>query len=157
MLRLGPRSGHRTLSIRLFGAEATLYHAGVIDGQPRKRKENQAELRQQEWVSVPARLAEALQSYVEQMRVTLRPSSVPHVEGTLREFALWLRDRAPTCKQSAIFAAHISSVSKRHLAERPTGAGRGARSGRSRARFQRCGSALSGSASGAVRTRRCGR
>ena len=119
MLRLGPRSGHRTLSIRLFGAEATLYHAGVIDGQPRKRKENQAELRQQEWASVPARLAETLQSYVEQMRVTLRPSSVPHVEGTLREFALWLRDRAPDVQAVRdLRRSHIERY-KRHLAERP--------------------------------------
>ena len=119
MLRLGPRSGHRTLSIRLFGAEATLYHAGVIDGQPRKRKENQAELRARQWASVPARLAETLQSYVEQMRVTLRPSSVPHVEGTLREFALWLRDRAPDVQAVRdLRRSHIERY-KRHLAERP--------------------------------------
>ena len=119
MLRLGPRSGHRTLSIRLFGAEATLYHAGVIDGQPRKRKENQAELRARQWASVPARLAETLQGYVEQMRVTLRPSSVPHVEGTLREFALWLRDRAPDVQAVRdLRRSHIERY-KRHLAERP--------------------------------------
>jgi len=119
MLRLGPRSGHRTLSIRLFGAEATLYHAGVIDGQPRKRKENQAELRALQWASVPARLAETLQGYVEQMRVTLRPSSVPHVEGTLREFALWLRDRAPEVQAVRdLRRSHIERY-KRHLAERP--------------------------------------
>jgi integrase/recombinase XerD len=119
MLRLGPRSGHRTLSIRLFGAEATLYHAGVIDGQPRKRKENQAELRALQWASVPARVAETLQGYVEQMRVTLRPSSVPHVEGTLREFALWLRDRAPEVQAVRdLRRSHIERY-KRHLAERP--------------------------------------
>ena len=119
MLRLGPRSGHRTLSIRLFGAEATLYHAGVIDGQPRKRKENQAELRARQWASVPARLAETLQGYVEQMRVTLRPSSVPHVEGTLREFALWLRDRAPDVQAVRdLRRSHIERY-KRHLVERP--------------------------------------
>ena len=119
MLRLGPRSGHRTLSIRLFGAEATLYHAGVIDGQPRKRMENQAELRARQWASVPARLAETLQDYVEQMRVTLRPSSVPHVEGTLREFALWLRDRAPDVQAVRdLRRSHIERY-KRHLVERP--------------------------------------
>ena len=37
---------------------------------------------------MPARLAETLQGYVEQMRVTLRPNSMPHIERTLREFAL---------------------------------------------------------------------
>ncbi len=157
MLRLGPRSGHRTLSIRLFGAEATLYHAGVIDGQPRKRKENQAELRARQWASVPARLAETLQGYVEQMRVTLRPSSVPHVEARCASSRCGSEPGRPTCKQSAIFAAHISSVTSGTSPSAPTGAGRGARSGRSRARLARCGSAWSGSASGAARTRRCGR
>ena len=91
----GPPSAHRCLSTRLYGAEATLYHAGVIDGAPRKRAPNQSTLRQQEWASVPARLAETLQGYVEQMRVTLRPGSMPHIERTLREFALWLQDQAP--------------------------------------------------------------
>jgi hypothetical protein len=38
----GARSGRITLSTRLYGAEATLYHAGVIDGTPRKRAANQA-------------------------------------------------------------------------------------------------------------------
>ena len=68
--RCGARSGRITLSTRLYGAEATLYHAGVIDGTPRKRAPNQGAVRQQEWASVPARLAETLQEYVEQMRVT---------------------------------------------------------------------------------------
>ena len=40
--RFGARSGRITLSTRLYGAEATLYHAGVIDGAPRKRAPNQA-------------------------------------------------------------------------------------------------------------------
>ncbi len=123
MLRLGPRSGHRTLSIRLFGAEATLYHAGVIDGQPRKRKENQAELRAQQWASVPPPLAETLQGYVEQMRVTLRPSSVPHVEGTLRQFALWLTAQAPEVQAVRdLRRSHIERY-KRHLAQRPNSCG----------------------------------
>jgi hypothetical protein len=43
--RCGPRSGRITLRTRLYGAEATLYHAGVIDGAPRKRAPNQATVR----------------------------------------------------------------------------------------------------------------
>ena len=53
-LTLGTPSAHRCLSTRLYGAEATLYHAGVIDGTPRKRAPNQTAARQQEWASVPA-------------------------------------------------------------------------------------------------------
>jgi hypothetical protein len=100
-------------------AEATSHHARVIDGQPRKRKENQAERRGQQWASVPARLAETPQGCVEQMQVTLGPSSVPHVKGALREFALWLRDRAPEVQAVRdLRRSHIERY-KRHLAERP--------------------------------------
>ena len=104
---------------RLYGAEATLYHAGVIDGAPRKRAPNQATVRQEEWASVPARLAETLQGYVEQMRVTLRPGSMPHIERDLREFALWLRDHAPEVTAVRdLRRVHIERY-KRHVATKP--------------------------------------
>jgi site-specific recombinase XerD len=115
----GARSGRITLSTRLYGAEATLYHAGVIDGAPRKRAPNQAAVRQQEWASVPATLAQTLQGYVEQMRVTLRPGSMPHIERTLREFALWLRDQAPEVTAVRdLRRSHIERY-KRHVAQKP--------------------------------------
>ena len=117
--RFGARSGPITLSTRLYGAEATLYHAGVIDGAPRKRAPNQARLRQQEWASVPVKLAETLQGYVEQMSVTLRPGSMPHIERTLREFALWLRDQAPEVTAVRdLRRVHIERY-KRHIAQKP--------------------------------------
>jgi hypothetical protein len=118
-LTLGTPSAHRCLSTRLYGAEATLYHAGVIDGTPRKRAANQATVRQQEWASVPARLAETLQGYVEQMRVALRRGSMPHIERTLREFALWLHDHAPEVTAVRdLRRAHIERY-KRHVAQKP--------------------------------------
>jgi site-specific recombinase XerD len=118
-LRSDRHSAHRSLSTRLYGAEATLYHAGVIDGAPRKRAPNQAALREQEWASVPAGLAETLQGYVEQMRVTLRPNSMPHIERTLREFALWLRDQAPEVNAVRdLRRAHIEHY-KRHIVQKP--------------------------------------
>ncbi|MGH2885526.1 MAG: tyrosine-type recombinase/integrase, partial [Solirubrobacteraceae bacterium] len=118
-LQAGPPSAHRCLSTRLYGAEATLYPPGVIDGAPRKRAPNQATLRQQEWSSVAPRLAETLQGYVEQMRVTLRPNSMPHIERALREFALWLRDQAPEVKAVCdLRRAHIERY-KRHVANKP--------------------------------------
>ena len=117
--RCGARSGRITLSTRLYGAEATLYHAGVIDGPPRKRAPNQATVRQREWASIPARLAETLQGYVEQMRVTLRSNSMPHIERTLREFALWLRDHAPEVTAVRdLRRSHIERY-KRHVAQKP--------------------------------------
>jgi len=117
--RCGARSGRITLSTRLYGAEATLYHAGVIDGQPRKRAPNQAAVRAREWASVPPRLAETLLGYVEQMRVTLRPGSMPHLERTVREFALWLRDQAPEVTAVRdLRRTHIERY-KRHVAQKP--------------------------------------
>jgi site-specific recombinase XerD len=114
-LTLGTPSAHRCLSTRLYGAEATLYHASVIDGTPRKR----AAARQQEWASVPARLAQTLQGYVEQMRIALRPGSMPHIERTLREFALWLRDHAPEVTAVRdLRRAHIERY-QRHVAQKP--------------------------------------
>lgn len=118
-LRVGPRSARRCLSTRLYGAEATLYHAGVIDGAPRKRASNQASLRRQEWARVPPRLAETLRGYVEQMRVTLRPNSMPHIERALREFALWRRDQAPEVTAVRdLRRVHIERY-KRHVAQKP--------------------------------------
>ena len=118
-LRVGTPSAHRCLSTRLYGAEATLYHAGVIDGTPRKRAPNQAAAREQEWASAPATLAETLRGYVEQMRVTLRPGSMPHIERTLREFALWLRDQAPEVTAVRdLRRVHIERY-KRHVAQKP--------------------------------------
>ena len=70
----GQPSPPRNLNTRLHGAEATLFHAGVIDGPPRKRKENQAELRAQQWVSVPPRLAV---SQVEHVRPAAPMSWMP--------------------------------------------------------------------------------
>jgi hypothetical protein len=117
--RHGARSGRVTLRTRLYGAESTHYHAGVINGAPRKRAPSQATVRQQEWASVPARLSETLQGYVEQMRVALRPGSMPPIERTLREFGLWLRDRAPEVTAVRdLRRAHIERY-KRHVAEKP--------------------------------------
>ena len=140
------------LSTRLYGAETTLFHAGVIETPPRKRHANKSAERASEWASIPPRLAATLQGYVEQMRLSLRPSSIFHIERVLREFALWLTAQAPEVKAVAdLRRAHIERY-KRHLAERPNSRGRRSTSARSPASSARCGSALSASASGRAKT-----
>src|ERR1039458_781168 len=54
-LRLDPDRPGRAgvLSTRLYGAEVTLFHAGVIDTPPRKRCANKSAERASEWASVP--------------------------------------------------------------------------------------------------------
>jgi integrase/recombinase XerD len=66
----------RPMTTRLHGAEATLFHAGVIDTPPRKRHPDKSALRGQQWAAVPSRLRETLQGYIEQMRLSLRPATM---------------------------------------------------------------------------------
>ncbi len=115
----GQPSPPRNLNTRLYGAEATLYHGGVIEGPLRKRMPDRSTERAREWVTVPPRLAKTLQGYVEQMSLSLRPSSMRHVERVLREFALWLTGQAPEVEAVAdLRRAHIERY-KRYLAELP--------------------------------------
>jgi hypothetical protein len=79
----------RPLTTRLHGAEATLFHAGVIDTPPRKRHPDKSAVREQQWAAVPPRLRATLQGYIEQMRLSLRPATIVGVEAVLREFAGW--------------------------------------------------------------------
>jgi integrase len=115
----GQPSPPRNLNTRLYGAEATLYHGGVIDGPLRKRMPDKSAERARQWATVPPRLSATLESYVEQMRLSLRPSSMRHVERVLREFALWLTEQAPEVTAVAdLRRAHIERY-KRVLAETP--------------------------------------
>jgi hypothetical protein len=103
-----PRA-ERSLTTRLFGAEATLFHAGVIDVPPRKRHWDKSAVRAREWAAVPPRLRATLQGYVEQMRLSLRQATMVRIEAVLREFAGWLSREAPGSLRSAICAARTSS------------------------------------------------
>jgi integrase len=112
------------LGAKLYGAETTLYHAGVLDVPPRRRSTDRSAERAREWASVPPRLAATLEGYVEQMRLSLRPGSIVHIERVLREFALWLAAHAPEVGAvSDLRRCHIERY-KRHLAERPNSRGR---------------------------------
>jgi integrase len=111
------------LTTRLYGAEATLYHAGVITGPLRKRMPDKSAQRARDWATVPPRLAATLQGYVEQMRLSLRPSSMHHIERVLREFALWLASEAPDISGVAdLRRTHIERY-KRDLAAQPNSRG----------------------------------
>jgi hypothetical protein len=124
--RLDPDHPSRaqTLSTRLSGADTTLYHAGVLELPSRKRNANQSARRASEWARVPPQLATTLQGYVEQMRLSLRPGSIVHIERVLREFSLWLTAQAPEVGAVAdLRCTHIERY-KRYLAERTNTRGR---------------------------------
>jgi site-specific recombinase XerD len=109
----------RPVTTRLHGAEATLFHAGVIDTPPRKRHPNKASVRAQQWAAAAPQLRRTLQGYIEQVRLSLRPATMVRVEAVLREFASWLTTHAPEVAAVAdLQRAHIERY-KRYLAERP--------------------------------------
>jgi len=115
--------GVRALTTALFGAEATLFHAGVIDVPPRKTHPDQTADRAAAWAAAPPRLAATLLGYVEQMRLSLRPATIVGVEGALRGFAGWLTREAPQVSCVAdLRRAHIEDY-KLHLASRPSARG----------------------------------
>jgi integrase len=108
----------RPVTTRLHGAEATLFHAGVIDAPPRKRHWDKSAERAHQWAAVPPRLRATLEGYIEQMRLSLRPATMVRVEAVLREFAGWLTTQAPeVAAVGDLCRAHIERY-KRHLAER---------------------------------------
>ena len=47
------------------------------------------------WATVAPRFAESAHRYVEQVTVSLRPSTVKAIEHDLREFGTWLADTHP--------------------------------------------------------------
>ena len=110
----------RPLTTRLHGAEATLFHAGVIDSPPRKRHRDQSAVREQQWAAVRPRLRATLQGYIEQMRLSLRPATMVRVEAVLREFASWLTTDVPEVAAVADLRRDHIERYKRHLAERPS-------------------------------------
>jgi integrase len=115
--------GVRALTTALFGAEATLFHAGVIDVPPRKVHPDQSAARAAAWAAVPPRLAATLPGYIEQLRLSLRASTMVRVEGVLREFAGWLAREAPDVGCVAeLRRAHIEAY-KLHVGTRPSARG----------------------------------
>ena len=67
LLSAADRYGHesrRGLSTAIFGLEATLFHAGVIDELPRKRARTKADIRAEQWAKVPQRMRTTMHTYL---------------------------------------------------------------------------------------------
>jgi integrase len=107
----------------LFGAQTVLFHLGVLDTPPSKRGHGESAARATAWASVAPQLAGTLLGYIEQMRLSLRPSTMVRVEASLREFACWLAANAPDVACVAdLRRGHIEDY-KLHLAARPSARG----------------------------------
>ena len=108
----------------VFRAGATMFHAGMIDGLPARQSRTSAGLHDQQWSTAAPLLAKRLREYVVQVRVSLRPSTVMHIDSTLRSFAVFTAEHDPavTCLAD-LRRSHIEAF-KLHTATRIGATGR---------------------------------
>ena len=102
----------------VFRAGATMFHAGMIDGLPARQARTFTAVHDQQWATAAPLLARRLRDYVQQVRVSLRPSTVMHIDSTLRTFAMFIADHDPTVTCLAeLRRSHIEAF-KLHTANR---------------------------------------
>jgi integrase len=118
------RRGHapKTLTTPLFGLDAVMFHRGQAPA-PHPRKQWMARsVHQVDWARVAATaptLAQTMRRYLEQLALSLRPSSVAVIDTTLRQLAGMLVADYPQVQGVAdITRAHIEAF-KTWLAARP--------------------------------------
>ncbi|HZU72727.1 MAG TPA: tyrosine-type recombinase/integrase [Acidimicrobiales bacterium] len=113
-----PKAGHRTRS-SLVRLKATAFHAGLVDVPPRLHKPNTGAKRAAEWARVAPTLAATAQRYVEQISLSLRPSTVTDADRALRELGCYLAQEAPEVTAVADIDRHHIEAYKTWLAGRP--------------------------------------
>ena len=129
LLAAGGQHGHASmhaLRSAMFGLEATLFHAGVTDELPRRRRMDKASERAAQWAEIKAsapRLADTMTRYVEQVGLSLRHGTTQRHEAVTREFARFVLERDDTVHAAAdIVRRHVEDY-KSWLAERPAARG----------------------------------
>ena len=95
----------------------------MLDAPPRKANRDHSAERTAAWASVPPRLAATLTSYIAQVRLSLRASTMVRVEAVLREFACWLTVHAPEAGSVAGLRRRHIEAYKLYLAARPSARG----------------------------------
>lgn len=113
-----PKAGQRTRT-SLVRLKATMFHAGLVDVPPRLHKPNTGTKQAAEWATVAPTLAATAQRYVEQIRLSLRPSTVNHADRSLRELGCYLAEAAPEVGAVADIARRHIEGYKAWLAARP--------------------------------------
>lgn len=107
-----------TKSGLLFGAQTVLFQLGMVNSAPFRRNKDHSSKRALEWAKAAPQLAETLQGYIEQIRVSLRPSTMVGTEGTFRQFALWMATKFPEVRCVADLRRRHIEAYKLHLATR---------------------------------------
>jgi site-specific recombinase XerD len=114
---------HR-LRAAAFGLEATLFHLGSLERiAVTKRRNRRAATREDKWAGLAPTLTATAHHYLDQMAVSMRPSTIDRYEIWLRQFATYLAslDPPPT-SISQVDRSHIETY-KLHLSERASQAG----------------------------------
>jgi len=96
--RARPSSG-RNPAACFHRLRLTLYHAGRL--QSHARPTGREPLARSGWGAVAPGFAQAARRYVAQVALSLRPSTVAHIEQTLREFGTWLATAHPAVPSCA--------------------------------------------------------
>ena len=106
-----------------FRAGTAAFHAGWTERLVSRRARNYRQERQAQWDAVPVRLRRTLQDYVEQIRLSLRPSTADSIERALREFATCVAHEDPEVNCVADLRRRHVEAFKLHLARRPAATG----------------------------------
>lgn len=112
----------QSLSTPLFGLDAVMFHRGQAPSPDIRRAWTNRPVAEVDWADVVAHapvLADTMRRYLDQMALSLRPSSVNCFEATLRQLAgMLVRDFPAVTTVAGIEREHIEAY-KTWLAARP--------------------------------------
>jgi integrase/recombinase XerD len=93
-----PNSG-RNMAAIFHRLQLTLFHAGNLDSHTRVARRPPVSVTG--WAAAGSGFAETARRYVAQVELSLRPSTVKHIEHDLREFGTWLAHAHPGIEDCA--------------------------------------------------------
>ncbi len=113
-----PKAGH-VLRSSLVRLAATMFHAGMTNTAPRLHKPGTGAVAASEWAQIAPGLAATARRYLEQITISLRPSTIGDAERSLRELGLYLTEHDPDIGGVADIRRHHIEAYKTWLATRP--------------------------------------
>ncbi len=111
-----PESGRNMASI-FHRLRLTLFHAGQLNDHRRPPRREPVSVTG--WAVVAPAYAANARRYVEQVRLSLRPTTVKHIEQHLRVFGTWLAEHHPAVASCADLERHHIEGFKAWLATTP--------------------------------------
>ena len=102
-----PHSG-RNMAAIFHRLQLTLFHAGNLDSHTRVAR--RAPVSVTGWTAVADGFAQAARRYLAQVDLSLRPSTVKHIDHDLREFGTWLAQTHPDVEDcSGLTRTHVEN------------------------------------------------